>query len=70
MVWDNKLTSLAKMFYQLENIIEIDFSEFDSSKVNYMYMMFEGYSNVKKIDFTNFQTTEVLYWYSMLIVGH
>ena len=41
MVWDNKLTSLAKMFYTLENIIEVDFSEFDSSKVKYMYMMFE-----------------------------
>ena len=65
MVWDNKLTSLAKMFYLLENIIEIDFSEFDSSKVKYMYMMFEGCSNVKKIDFTNFQTSEVLSWYSM-----
>ena len=25
-IWDNKLTSLAKMFYKVENIIEVDFS--------------------------------------------
>ena len=57
MEWDNKLTSLYKMFLQLENIIEIDFSQFDSSIVTEMSQMFEGCSNVKKIDFTNFQTS-------------
>ena len=65
MEWDNKLTSLYKMFLQLENIIEIDFSEFDSSIVAEMSMMFEGCSNLKKIDFTNFHTSEVTRWYSM-----
>ena len=67
MVWDDKLTTLLQMFYELESIIEADFSEFDSSSVRVMNRMFQGCTNVKKIDFTNFQTSEVISWFCMFM---
>ena len=60
MKWNSRLTDLTKMFYQLESIIEVDFSQFDSSINKRLNWMFQGCINLKKVDFTNFQTSEVI----------
>ena len=58
--WDRRLTNLEKMFSGLSNIVEIDFSNFDSSEVNRMKYLFENCINLKKITFgENFSTSEI-----------
>ena len=44
------------MFYFVENIIEIDLSNFDASNVKTMQYMFFGCSNLEKIEFGNINT--------------
>ena len=65
MKWNSKLTKLSKMFFEVQSIIEIDLSNYDSSSVNAMNMMFQDCTNVKKIVFTNFKTDKVTSSYSM-----
>ena len=56
--WDNVQTNCEKMFSGLSNIIEIDFSLFDTSEVNRMKSFFENCINLKKINFgENFVTS-------------
>ena len=58
--WNDLLENLNQMFYNLTNIVEIDFSNFDTSKVGYMISMFENCTNLKTINFReNFITTAV-----------
>ena len=47
------------MFYGLTNIIEIDFSNFDSSSVTSMLKMFQGCTSLTSINFSNFKTEKV-----------
>ena len=65
MEWNVKLTSLEKMFYKLTDILEIDFSEFDTNNVNDMNRLFEGCTALKQINFNNFKTSNVESWYCM-----
>ena len=58
--WDMPLTSCHNMFYNYENIISIDLSKFDSSKVNDMSAMFYASKNLKSINFNNFDTSSVI----------
>ena len=53
LIFERQITSCSFMFENLNQIIEIDLSEFDFSKVNSMKMMFSGCSNLEKIDFGN-----------------
>ena len=55
----NQITSCYKMFYELNNIIEIDLSNFDASKVKTMYCMFHLCSNLQKINFGNINTSSL-----------
>ena len=58
--WDNKLTNCEKMFYGLSNIIEIDFTNFDTSEVIKMQSLFEDCINLEKIVFgNNFVTSRI-----------
>ena len=47
------------MFDGLDNIKEIDISDFDASKVTSMKYMFNGCKNLEKINFGNIKTSLV-----------
>ena len=63
--WNEELESLEYIFSGIYSIIEIDFSNFDSSKVTLMTSMFELCSNLKYINFDNFNTSSVIDMSSM-----
>ena len=47
------------MFNSLNNIIEIDLSNFDVSQVTTMYFMLNGCSNLEKINFGKINTSSL-----------
>ena len=57
LVFDNQINSCSEMFRDLENITEIDLSEFDASKVHSMQYMFYNCSNLKNINFGEINTS-------------
>ena len=59
-IWFEKgLESFKNMFNGLDNVIEIDLSNVDSSKVTDMSYMFHNCSKLKKINFGNINTSSV-----------
>ena len=58
--YDNQIESFYEMFDSLNNIIEVDLSNFDTSKVTSMYGMFENCENLEKINFGNINTSLVV----------
>ena len=54
--FNSQLTTVLKMFYNVKNIKEIDFSNFDFSKVETMEWMLYGCSDIEKINFKNINT--------------
>ena len=65
MKWENDLINCNAMFYELTNIIRIDLSKFDSSKVINMTGMFASCEQLESIDFTNLDTSKVTSMASM-----
>ena len=68
-------TDSSKMFYrkyisQIENILEIDLSNFDTSKVTDMAYMFAGISNLTSLDLSNFDTSKVTDMQYMFYLGN
>ena len=59
MVWNSQIENCASMFDGLDNIIEVDLSKFDSSKVTSMFYMFCDCMNVLSIIFDNIDTSSV-----------
>ena len=59
MVWNYTVTNCSNMFYDLSNIIEVDLSNFDSSKVISMERMFQNCNNMKYINLSNLNTSSV-----------
>ena len=59
MVWNNNLEYSYFMFYNLKNIIKVDLSKFDASKITRMFGMFSDCTSLTSIDFTNFDTSSV-----------
>ena len=57
--WDSPLTKCTNMFFDNNNLLTIDFSNFDSSQINDMESMFHGCINLKSINFNNFNTSSV-----------
>ena len=57
--FQTQIVSYEYMFYYLANIIEVDLSNFDASKVTTMYNMFCSCTNLKKINFWNINTSYV-----------
>jgi len=57
--FENQINSCYEMFYNLNNIIEVDLSDFDASKVNDMFSMFADCKNLEKINFGNINTSSV-----------
>ena len=54
-----QLRKLEKMFYYLDNLIEIDFSNFDASAVTTMEGMLNSCSNLEKVTFGNIDTSSL-----------
>ena len=59
LIFDEEINSCENMFNGLTNLILIDLSKFDSSKVKNMNSMFYGCTNLKKITFGNIVTSSV-----------
>ena len=59
MKWDNKLDNCLNMFSGLTNLIEVDFSNFDSTEVTTMSFIFEGCSNLISVNFGYFNSTKL-----------
>ena len=55
--FSDSIESCQKMFYGLDNIIEIDLSNFDFSKVENMHSMFSQCLNLEKIKFGKINTS-------------
>jgi len=60
MRWNNQITSCNSMFFELSNIISVDLSKFDSSKVESFDCFFFGCKNIKSINLTNLNTSSCL----------
>ena len=64
--WASPLSSCEQMFSGRDNIIEIDFSEFDASSVGSMKFLFNNCINLKKIIFgESFSTNSLNTMYNM-----
>ena len=59
LIYEEKITTCESMFCGLNNIIEIDLSNFDTSEVTSMYRMFKECSDLEKINFGNINTSSV-----------
>ena len=59
MFWNSKLNTCNHMFYDLENIIKIDLSKFDSSFITDMSYMFCNCHSLISIDLSNISTSSV-----------
>ena len=59
MEWDSPFNNFHSMFNGLSNIIEIDFSNFNSYQVEDMADMFHGCFSLVSINFNNFNTQSV-----------
>ena len=57
--WNSPLTSTEGMFYNVENILSIDLSKFDTSQLQKTARMFMNCKNLKSINFNNFNTSSV-----------
>ena len=60
MKWNNQITDCNSMFDGLGNIISVDLSKFDSSKVTNFDCFFRNCYNLKSINLTNFNTSSCL----------
>ena len=56
MMWDNQIENCNTMFYSLTNVIKMDLSKFDSSKVTIMKNMLFDCISLSSIIFDNFDT--------------
>ena len=59
-LWDSPLTDCNSMFCDLLDIIDIDLSKFDSSKVTSMNGMFSNCKSLTSINFNNLNTSSVI----------
>ena len=55
--YNKSLTTCKNMFYNIKQLLSIDFSNFDSSKLNDTSSMFTECKNLKSINFHNFNTS-------------
>ena len=65
MRWNKQLTDCGNMFYNCKNIIEIDLSKFDTSKVIEMRWMFDNCESLIYIKLDNLDTSQVTQMNSM-----
>jgi len=59
LIWNNLINSCVCMFFECSDITEIDFSNFNTSNVEYMNQMFYGCSSLTSLNLSNFETSKV-----------
>ena len=59
LIWNEEISSIAYMFYGCQNIIEIDFSNFNTSLVKDMSFIFRNCKSLTSLNFSNFDTSKV-----------
>ncbi len=57
--WNYSFNKTTNMFYNVDILLSIDLSNFDSSKITDMSSMFYGCSSLTSINFKNFKTSSV-----------
>ena len=62
------VTDMSGMFYNCEGLINLDLSNFDTSKVTSMSRMFDGCSSLTNLDVSGFDTSKVTSMYQMFYV--
>ena len=67
LIWNNSIDNCNSMFGGCSDIIEIDLSNFDASKVTFMGSMFSGCRSLTSINLSNFNTSNVTYMSNMFI---
>ena len=58
--WEEDIIDCEAMFSGVNNILEINFSNFDTSKVTNMRWMFAKCQNLSSLDLSNFDTSKVI----------
>ena len=58
-IWNNDLTTCHCLFFECSSIVEVDLSNFNSSKVTSMNSMFDSCTSLTSVNFSNFVTTRV-----------
>ena len=59
LIWNNPLSNCHAMFKDMSNILEINFTDFDTSKVTDMSEMFMKCEYLQNLDLSNFDTSNV-----------
>ena len=59
LVWDSLINSSYKMFYGCSDIIEMDFSNFNTSNIRDMQWMFKDCSSLISLNLSNFDISKV-----------
>ena len=59
LIWNNKINDSHNMFNGCSDIIEFDFSNFDTSQITYMNSMFRDCSSLTSLDLSKFDTSKV-----------
>ena len=59
LIWNNSIVDCKYLFYQCSDIVEIDFSNFDTSLVTNMRDMFGACRGLSSLDLSNFDTSLV-----------
>ena len=59
MKWNDKLNNCLNMFSGLTNLIEVDFSNFDSTELTTISFIFFGCSNLTSVNFGNFYSPKL-----------
>ena len=59
LIWNTVATSLYRIFEEMENLLEVDMSSYDTSSVNDMHQMFYGCSLLTSINLSNLKTSLV-----------
>ena len=59
LIWNHTISDCFAMFRECNDIIEYDFTNFDTSGVIYMHDMFWGCTNITSLNLSNFNTCDV-----------
>ncbi len=59
LIWNYSLTNMAEMFKDAQDLVKVDFSEFDSSEVTDMKGLFSGCRNLASLNLSNLNTSKV-----------
>ena len=58
-IWNSPIKSCYNMFYNLQNLLTVDLTNFDSSQVTDVKSFFAGCTSLKSINFKNFDTRKI-----------